>query len=151
MILMIITTAVPSTAAGIVSGTVGLALTHAFEAMYIANKIVNPMLNGIRAIGSNAIRAFGGNDGSLEARLRANERIAPPKPPEDPAKAPSWSAELRQPGRSKRWNASYRPQADKTHGQQWTAKRHKRHDPDRLQWKWERNNQLRSGQHQRHH
>ena len=89
VILMIITTVVPSTAAGIVSGTVGLALTHAFEAMYIANKIVNPMLNGMRAIGSNAIRAFGGNDGSLEARLRANERIAPPKPPEDPAKAPT--------------------------------------------------------------
>ncbi len=87
IILTIITTTVPSTAAGIVSGTVGLALTHAFEAMYIANKIVNPMLNGMRAIGSNAIRAFGGNDGSLEARLRANERIASPKPPEDPAKA----------------------------------------------------------------
>ena len=88
-ILLIITSVVPSTAAGIVSGTVGLALTHAFEAMYIANKIVNPMLNGMRAIGSNAIRAFGGNDGSLEARLRANERIAPPRPPEDPAKAPT--------------------------------------------------------------
>ena len=89
IILLIITTVVPSTAAGIVSGTVGLALTHAFEAMYIANKIVNPMLNGMRAIGNNAIRAFGGNDGSLEARLRANERLAPPKPPEYPAKAPT--------------------------------------------------------------
>ncbi len=89
IILTIITTTVPSTAASIVSGTVGLALTHAFEAMYIANKIVNPMLNGIRAIGSNAVRALGGNDGRLEARLRANERITPPKPPEDPAKAPS--------------------------------------------------------------
>ncbi len=89
VILMIITTVVPSTAAGIVSGTVGLALTHAFEAMYIANRIVNPMLNGMRAIGNNAIRAFGGNDGSLEARLRANERLAPPKPPEYPAKAPT--------------------------------------------------------------
>jgi hypothetical protein len=87
IILMILTTVVPSTAAGIVSGTVGLALTHAFEAMYITNRVVNPMLTGIRAIGSNAIRAFGGDDGSLEARLRVNERIAPPKPPEDPAKA----------------------------------------------------------------
>jgi P-type conjugative transfer protein TrbL len=86
IILMIITTTVPSTAAGIVSGTVGLALTHAFEAMYIANKIVNPMLNGMQAIGNNAIRAFGGNDGSLEARLRANERLTPPKPPEYAAK-----------------------------------------------------------------
>lgn len=89
VILMIVTTVVPSTAAGIVSGTVGLALTHAFEAMYITNRIVNPMLNGMRAIGNNAIRAFGGNDGSLEARLRANERLAPPKPPQNPAKAPT--------------------------------------------------------------
>jgi len=89
IILTIITTTVPSTAAGMVSGTVGLALTHAFEAMYIANKIVNPMLNGMRTIGNNAIRAFGGNDGSLEARLRANERLAPPKPPADPANLPT--------------------------------------------------------------
>ena len=64
IVLLIITTVVPSTAAGIVSGTVGLALTHAFEAMYIANTIINPMLSGMRAIGSNAIRAFGGNDGA---------------------------------------------------------------------------------------
>ena len=85
VILMIVTTAVPTTAAGIVSGTVGVALTHAFAAIYIANRIVNPILNGFRAIGSNAVRAFGGNDGSLEARLRANERLAPPKPPQDPA------------------------------------------------------------------
>jgi hypothetical protein len=89
VILMILTTAVPTTAAGIVSGTVGLALTHAFAAIYIANRVVNPMLNGMRAIGTNAIRAFGGNDGSLDARLRANERLAPPKPPENPAKAPT--------------------------------------------------------------
>jgi P-type conjugative transfer protein TrbL len=89
IILMILTTAVPSTAAGIVNGTVGLALTHAFAALYVANRIVNPMLNGIRAIGNNAIRAVGGNDGSLEARLRANERLAPPKPPEYPAKPPT--------------------------------------------------------------
>jgi len=89
IVLMIVITVVPSTAAGIVSGTVGLALTHAFEAMYISSKIVNPILNGFRAISNNAIRAFGGNDGSLEARLRANERLVPPKPPENPAKAPT--------------------------------------------------------------
>src|SRR5712692_2185290 len=79
IILLVVTTVVPSTAAGIVSGTVGLALNHAFEAMYITNKIVNPMLNGMRDIAGWSVRAFGGNDGSLEARLRANERIQPPK------------------------------------------------------------------------
>jgi hypothetical protein len=83
IILMIITTVVPSTAAGIVSGTVGLGLTHAFEAMYIANTLVKPMLGGMQTISSRAIRAFGGNDGSLDARLRANESHMPPEPPAD--------------------------------------------------------------------
>ena len=116
VILMIVTTVVPSTAAGIVSGTVGLALTHAFEAMYISSRIVNPMLSGMRAIGNNAIRAFGGNDGSLEARLKANERLAPPKPPEKSSQSADWSTELRQPGRSKRGNAGYGPQAHEADG-----------------------------------
>jgi type IV secretory pathway TrbL component len=86
IILMILTTAVPSTAAGIVSGTVGLALNHAFEAAFIAKTIISPMSSIMQSASNKAIRAFGGNDGSLEARLRANERLAPPKPPEYPAK-----------------------------------------------------------------
>ena len=36
IVFLIVTLAVPYTAAGIVSGTVGLALTHAFEAAYLA-------------------------------------------------------------------------------------------------------------------
>ena len=79
---MILTTAVPSTAAGIVSGTVGLALNHAFEAAFIARTIISPMSRIMQSASNKAIRAFGGNDGSLEARLRANERIAPPKTPD---------------------------------------------------------------------
>src|SRR5712692_391420 len=59
IILMLVTTVVPSTAAGIVSGTVGLALNHAFEAMYITSKIINPMLNGMRDIAGWSVRAFG--------------------------------------------------------------------------------------------
>ena len=89
VILMILTTVVPSTAAGIVSGTVGLALNHAFEAAFIAKTIISPMSSIMQSASNKAIRAFGGNDGSLEARLRANERLAPPKPPENPAKAPT--------------------------------------------------------------
>jgi P-type conjugative transfer protein TrbL len=86
IILMIVTTVVPSTAAGIVSGAVGLALTHAFGAMYIANTLVKPMLGGMQTISSRAIRAFGGNDGSLDTRLRANEGRMPPEPPADSPK-----------------------------------------------------------------
>jgi len=81
VILLILTTVVPSTAAGIVSGTVGLALNHAFEAAFIAKTIISPMSSIMQSVSNKAIRAFGGNDGSLEARLRANERLAPPKPP----------------------------------------------------------------------
>jgi hypothetical protein len=50
----------------------------------------------MRVIGSNFVRAFGGNDGSLEARLRANERLAPPKPlgnPAPPTGAPNNSSQ----------------------------------------------------------
>jgi type IV secretion system protein TrbL len=89
IVLLIITTVVPSTAAGIVSGTVGLALNHAFEAAFIAKTIISPMSSIMQSASNKAIRAFGGNDGSLEARLRANEGIAPPKPPEKSAKAPT--------------------------------------------------------------
>jgi len=89
VILMIVTTVVPSTAAGIVSGTVGLALNHAFEAAFIAKTVISPMSSVMNSSFNRAIRAFGGNDGSLESRLRANERVAAPKPPEDPTKAPA--------------------------------------------------------------
>jgi hypothetical protein len=89
VVLMIVTTVVPSTAAGIVSGTVGLALNHAFEAAFIAKTVISPMSSVMNSSFNRAIRAFGGNDGSLESRLRANEHVAAPKPPEDPTKAPA--------------------------------------------------------------
>src|SRR6266851_5420866 len=87
IVLMIVTSVVPSTAAGIVSGTVGLALNHAFEAAFIAKTIINPITSGFRAISNNAIRAFGGSDGSVEARFRANEGIQAPRAPADPPEA----------------------------------------------------------------
>jgi hypothetical protein len=43
VILAIVTTVVPSTAAGIVSGTAGLALNQAFEAAFIARTIIQPI------------------------------------------------------------------------------------------------------------
>ena len=87
VILVIITTVVPSTAAGIVSGTVGLALNHAFEAAFIASTIISPISSMMQAVGNKAIRAFGGNDGSLEARLRANEGLQAPRASADPPEA----------------------------------------------------------------
>ncbi len=64
----------------------GLALNHAFEAAFIAKTVISPMSSIMQSSFNRAIRAFGGNDGSLEARLRANEQLTPPHPPEYPAK-----------------------------------------------------------------
>ena len=40
IVFMIVSLAVPYTAAGIAGGTVGLALNHAFEAVFIARNVV---------------------------------------------------------------------------------------------------------------
>jgi len=45
-----VTVAVPSMAAELVGGTVGLALAHAFEAAYVAQTIVRPIVNGLGGI-----------------------------------------------------------------------------------------------------
>jgi len=87
VILAIVTTVVPSTAAGIVSGTAGLALNQAFEAAFIARTITQPISGMMQAVGNKAVRALGGSDGSVEARFRANEGIQPPRPPTDPPEA----------------------------------------------------------------
>ncbi len=87
VILMIVTTVVPSTAAGIVSGTVGLALTHAFEAAFIAKTIINPITSGMQAVAARTVRALRGSDGSVEARFRANEGIQAPRAPADQPEA----------------------------------------------------------------
>src|SRR6202166_585399 len=87
VILAIITTVVPSTAAGIVSGTAGLALNQAFEAAFIARTIIQPISSMMQAVGNKAVRALGANDGSVEARFRANEGIQAPRMPADQPEA----------------------------------------------------------------
>src|SRR5271155_585302 len=87
VILAIITTVVPSTAAGIVSGTAGLALNQAFEAAFIARIIIQPISSMMQAVGNKAVRALGANDGSVEARFRANEGIQAPRMPADQPEA----------------------------------------------------------------
>jgi hypothetical protein len=87
IILAIITTVVPSTAAGIVSGTAGLALNQAFEAAFIARTIIQPISSMMQAVGNKAVRALGGSDGSVEARFRANEAIQPTRAPSDSPEA----------------------------------------------------------------
>jgi hypothetical protein len=87
VILAIITTVVPSTAAGIVNGKAGLALNQAFEAAFIARTIIQPISSIMQAVGNKAVRALGGSDGSVEARFRANEGIQAPRAPTDPPEA----------------------------------------------------------------
>lgn len=48
IVFLIVTLAVPYTAAGIVGGTVGLALSHAFEAAYVAQTIVRPITSALQ-------------------------------------------------------------------------------------------------------
>jgi len=49
IVFLIVTLAVPYTAAGIVGGTVGLALNHAFEAAYIAQTVVRPISSALHS------------------------------------------------------------------------------------------------------
>jgi P-type conjugative transfer protein TrbL len=84
IVLMVVTIAVPNTAAAIVSGTAGLALSHAFEAAFVARTIIQPVSNIMQTTLSRAVRAFGGRDDSLDGRFRANERYRP-----QPLSAPS--------------------------------------------------------------
>ena len=70
IVFLIVTLAVPYTAAGIVSGTVGLALTHAFEAAYLAKTITRPVVSALQSIGSQAADSLNrARRGGLDARL----------------------------------------------------------------------------------
>src|SRR5208282_2512284 len=66
IVFLIVTLAVPYTAASIVSGTVGLALSHAFEAAYVAQTIVRPITSALQT-GFNKVAQIGsgsaGNSG----------------------------------------------------------------------------------------
>ena len=58
IVFLIVTLAVPYTAASIVSGTVGLALSHAFEAAYVAQTIIRPITSALQT-GFNKVAQIG--------------------------------------------------------------------------------------------
>jgi P-type conjugative transfer protein TrbL len=74
IVFLIVTLAVPYTAASIVSGTVGLALSHAFEAAYVAQTIVRPITSALQT-GLYKVAQIGngstGNSGEPAGWVRA--------------------------------------------------------------------------------
>jgi hypothetical protein len=66
IVFMIVCIAVPHMAAGIAGGTVGLALSHAFEAAYVAQTIIRPITSALQT-GFNKVAQIGsgsaGNSG----------------------------------------------------------------------------------------
>jgi type IV secretion system protein TrbL len=62
IIFMIVTIAVPHMAASIAGGTVGLALSHAFEAAYVAQTIVRPITSALQT-GFNKVAQIGNGSG----------------------------------------------------------------------------------------
>jgi type IV secretion system protein TrbL len=68
VIFMIVTIAVPHMAASIAGGTVGLALSHAFEAAFIAQTVIRPITSALQT-GFNRVAQLGnaGAGGSGEA------------------------------------------------------------------------------------
>ena len=58
IVFMVVSIAVPYTAAGIAGGTVGLALSHAFEAAYIAQTVIRPITSALHT-GFNKVAQLG--------------------------------------------------------------------------------------------
>ncbi len=63
---MIVCIAVPHTAASIAGGTIGLALSHAFESAYIAQTVVRPIVSALQA-GFNRISQIGSGASANDA------------------------------------------------------------------------------------
>ena len=63
IIFMIVTIAVPHIAAGIAGGTIGLALSHAFEATYVAQTIVRPITSAFQTGSGKDNRIGNGSTG----------------------------------------------------------------------------------------
>jgi type IV secretion system protein TrbL len=64
IVFMVVSIAVPYTAAGIAGGTIGLALSHAFEAAYIAQTVIRPIASALQT-GINKVAQLGNtNPGS---------------------------------------------------------------------------------------
>ncbi|MGA8570551.1 MAG: type IV secretion system protein [Candidatus Binataceae bacterium] len=68
IVFMVVSIAVPYTAAGIAGGTIGLALSHAFEAAYIAQTVIRPITSALQT-GFNKVAQLGnaGAGGSIES------------------------------------------------------------------------------------
>jgi hypothetical protein len=66
IVFVIVTLAVPYTAASIVSGTVGLALSHAFEAAYVAQTVVRPITSALQT-GLNKVAQIGNGSADTDA------------------------------------------------------------------------------------
>jgi type IV secretion system protein TrbL len=58
VVFMVVSIAVPHMAAGIAGGTVGLALSHAFEAAYIAQTVIRPIASALQT-GFNKVSQLG--------------------------------------------------------------------------------------------
>ena len=70
-----ISVAVPSMAAELVGGTVGLALAHAFEAAYVAQTIVHPITSGLKKLGDKITSSRNGQEGGHNAEQAAIQTI----------------------------------------------------------------------------
>jgi type IV secretion system protein TrbL len=74
VVFMVVSIAVPHMAAGIAGGTIGLALSHAFEAAYVAQTIIRPITSALQA-GFNKVAQIGngsaGNGGEATGWVRA--------------------------------------------------------------------------------
>jgi hypothetical protein len=70
---MIVSIAVPHVAASIAGGTIGLALSHAFEAAFIARSVVRPITSALQT-GFNKVSQIGNGkgDGKAEAASWVN-------------------------------------------------------------------------------
>ncbi len=64
IVFMIVCIAVPHTAASIAGGTVGLALSHAFEAAFIAQTVIRPITSALQAGFSKAAQLGNGSTGN---------------------------------------------------------------------------------------
>src|SRR5216684_3791619 len=84
VVFAVVTVAVPSMAAELVGGTVGLALAHAFEAAYTAQtlaRIVNPITaglkkvsDGVASLGSGKGNAANGEHAAIQSILAQHQR-----------------------------------------------------------------------------
>jgi type IV secretion system protein TrbL len=66
VVFMIVSIAVPHMAASIAGGTIGLALSHAFESAYIAQTVVRPIVSALQA-GFNRISQIGSGASANDA------------------------------------------------------------------------------------